>query len=505
MSPHSARTGKLARLPHALRDEVNQRLHDGQPANSILDWLNALPEVQSVLREHFNGRPIAACNLTEWKNGGYHDWCLRQDALGIVDSLADQASLGDPLLADGFNDKIAQWTSIHLASTARAVLASETDLKARLDLLHQFNADVNRLRRNDLHAERLSIERVRLDLETQSAREKTDDEFWAWTKRPDIAKKLNPEKPQGISRRRLHEIEQALCLRENNFDHQLIGRLMRQRRLTHEAAAILLAEKTAELDAAELANSPNAAGPVDAPDNDEVSGDEARFAALCAERGLVLPPDDPDSFSEVESSPHVAPNLAPSEISARVPLPTLDDQPLSHTTAEAHPNCARETPNSELKNEPSTLDDRPSTYTSAPTPASASDFCVHCYSPLPPLTESNERPFPRCRACGRPTPDPGKALYQLPDSPPPHRPEEHCPRCVAMLPPILPDGTRPDAWCAACGFPLPDPKSLVEHCPHCGGRIPEFNHTDPRPTADCVHCGRILPPVPLPRLPRRAL
>jgi len=35
-----------------------------------------------------------------------------------------------------------------------------------------------------------------------------------------------------------------------------MGRLMRQRRLTHEAAAILLAEKTAELDAAEPANSP---------------------------------------------------------------------------------------------------------------------------------------------------------------------------------------------------------------------------------------------------------
>jgi hypothetical protein len=303
----STRTGKLARLPHPIRDQVNQRLHDGEPANSILNWLNDLPEVQQILREHFSGRPIAASNLTEWKNGGYHDWCLRQDALGIVDSLADQSSLGDHVLTDGFNDKIARWTSIHIASTARTLLANETDPKARLDVLHQLNADVNRLRRNDLQAERLALERHRLHLEAEKARQLTDDEFWAWTKRPDIAKKLNPERPKGLTNARLREIEETLCLKHSDFDKQLIGRLMRQRRLTHEAAAILLAQKAAELDAAERANSPQAAAA--AADGDQYSNDEddtpdpsaARFAALCAERGLVLPPDD--LIAEQSSSP----------------------------------------------------------------------------------------------------------------------------------------------------------------------------------------------------------
>jgi len=559
------RTGKIARLPHPVREEINQRLHDGQPANSILDWLNNLPEVKEVLTLHFNGRPVAACNLTEWRNGGYHDWSLRQDALGIVDSLADETSLGDQQLADGFNDKIARWTSIHLASTARAVLANETDPKARLDLLHQLNSDVNRLRRNDLQAERLDIERHRLDLESQQARQKTDDEFWDWTKRPDIAKKLNPEKPKGITRSRLREIEQALCLTESDFDRQIMGRLMRQRRLTHEAAAILLAEKTAELDAAEPANSPKdvraALSGNDSLDTDteEESGDEARFAELCAERGLVLAPDDlsaeqSSSISQSSSSSCVTESSSParhsafddggssssnSEPSLLVASKRSEDglvaperseggpvggsQSSSSSSSQSNPltlNVERGTlnstsgpgpsagPNCELKpaaaepSEPRAGDSLSDCGGEgqgevAPIPA-ATDLCHHCHAPFPPLTQSNERPFPRCRSCGRPAPDPGEGLASLPDSPPPFKPHEHCPRCVAVLPPLRPDGARSDYWCASCGSPLPDPNSPVEHCPHCGGRVPEFNQKVPRSKADCVHCGRILPPIPLP-------
>jgi hypothetical protein len=65
--PARASTSKIARLPHSLREQLNRRLHDGEPAAPILEWLNALPEVQAILADSFEGRPINPTNLTEWR------------------------------------------------------------------------------------------------------------------------------------------------------------------------------------------------------------------------------------------------------------------------------------------------------------------------------------------------------------------------------------------------------------------------------------------------------
>ena len=42
--------GKIARLPHGVREEVNLRLVNGETSTTILPWLNGLPEVQVVLQ-----------------------------------------------------------------------------------------------------------------------------------------------------------------------------------------------------------------------------------------------------------------------------------------------------------------------------------------------------------------------------------------------------------------------------------------------------------------------
>ena len=75
------RTGKIARRPHHLRDQLNQRLHNGEPGVDLIQWLNSLPEVQALLAEHFNGVPISPQNLSEWNNGGFLDWLTTQELL----------------------------------------------------------------------------------------------------------------------------------------------------------------------------------------------------------------------------------------------------------------------------------------------------------------------------------------------------------------------------------------------------------------------------------------
>jgi hypothetical protein len=97
------RTGKIARLPLAIRQQLNQRLQDGQKARQIVEWLNSLPEVQAVMAAAFNGKPIEEYNLSRWKSGGYESWeqeqCTREAATAMIE--------GSPALQKGAKNDIA--------------------------------------------------------------------------------------------------------------------------------------------------------------------------------------------------------------------------------------------------------------------------------------------------------------------------------------------------------------------------------------------------------------
>ncbi len=67
------RIGKIARLPHALRETLNRRLQDGEPGTELVAWLNGLPAVKQALAKDFGGRPITEQNLSEWRQRGYGD------------------------------------------------------------------------------------------------------------------------------------------------------------------------------------------------------------------------------------------------------------------------------------------------------------------------------------------------------------------------------------------------------------------------------------------------
>ena len=56
--------GKIGQLPTDIIDTLNQRLADHVPGKKIVDWLNSLPEVQAVLAQHFDSRPINEQNLS---------------------------------------------------------------------------------------------------------------------------------------------------------------------------------------------------------------------------------------------------------------------------------------------------------------------------------------------------------------------------------------------------------------------------------------------------------
>jgi len=101
----AARVGKIARLPVKIREELNQRLLDGQSGGKILPWLNALPEVKKILGEDFDSLIVTDMNLSDWRKGGFEDWQKKRDAIHRTRELAEyaaqQSRAGGASIADG--------------------------------------------------------------------------------------------------------------------------------------------------------------------------------------------------------------------------------------------------------------------------------------------------------------------------------------------------------------------------------------------------------------------
>lgn len=95
----TARKGKIASLPREIRQQLNERLLDGEFAPQILPWLNSLPEVKERLATRARAGEgevpeITDGNLSEWRAGGFQDWCQDvkvRDLNTFVSRMADAA------------------------------------------------------------------------------------------------------------------------------------------------------------------------------------------------------------------------------------------------------------------------------------------------------------------------------------------------------------------------------------------------------------------------------
>ena len=43
------RVGKIARLPGLIRNELNERMEEGEPSDTLLEWINDLSETQQII------------------------------------------------------------------------------------------------------------------------------------------------------------------------------------------------------------------------------------------------------------------------------------------------------------------------------------------------------------------------------------------------------------------------------------------------------------------------
>ncbi|MGB8340142.1 MAG: hypothetical protein WCE51_01015 [Chthoniobacterales bacterium] len=183
---NSTRNGKIARLPRAIRQELNLRLDNGEQGRQLVAWLNSLPEVQGILASEFGGKPIREQNLSEWRQGGYRDWTAQQEAIDIAQRLSEDAAEWTSEGRAPLTDSLAHFLVARYALATRRV--AETGGREGWRLLREMCGDVVELRKGDHSAQRLQIEQERLTLEKERSEKQIRDK---------VAESLNEAGPNG--------------------------------------------------------------------------------------------------------------------------------------------------------------------------------------------------------------------------------------------------------------------------------------------------------------------
>ena len=165
------RLGKIARLPRAVREELNRRLADGEMGKELVEWLNALPEVQEVLRAQFGGRALTEQNLSVWKQGGFEDWQRHEEAQAWAGLLAEES---DDLERESGKMRLADRAAVPVVVALGRLLqqaATSGDAAEQRKAVLGVAQQLAQLRRGNHAAERVRLEAERWEASQEEVRE----------------------------------------------------------------------------------------------------------------------------------------------------------------------------------------------------------------------------------------------------------------------------------------------------------------------------------------------
>ncbi|MBI5820583.1 MAG: hypothetical protein HZA88_16575 [Verrucomicrobia bacterium] len=169
---------KIARLSIPLRHDLNTKLEASVSGTKIRAWLNSLPEMKAILNAEFDGEPITAQNLSDWRAGGYKDWVDAKKGSEEIEKSAvacfAAASAAGAGFGEGFiamlggkimalKDSTPEEYIDRLGDIIATIRAGDQE-KRKLDLKEKDGARDDR---------RLAMEETKVAILLQSAAEKT--------------------------------------------------------------------------------------------------------------------------------------------------------------------------------------------------------------------------------------------------------------------------------------------------------------------------------------------
>lgn len=153
-----APVGKIARLPDAIRHQLNHRLLNGQSGAEILAWLNHLPKVKKILAAQFSGAAINHPNLSHWRKHGYRRWLDERQRIAEIRGLG----LYSKGLVEAGRGNIPRGAATIASGKILRFLDTVTDENADPDHLVKISSALTPLLKAEQNSLRIGIARQRV-------------------------------------------------------------------------------------------------------------------------------------------------------------------------------------------------------------------------------------------------------------------------------------------------------------------------------------------------------
>jgi len=165
--------GKIARLPFKIRNQLNERLRNGEQGKDLVVWLNGMWVVKQILDEEFDGRPISEQNLSGWKQREHQQWLERGEQRRLFREFLDEAEeFGEELDGSSLADRLTEMATLAVARLLQTELEAEEKGPKHRAAVVELLRELARLREGDHEMARLRLQRERWDVE----RERQSDE-----------------------------------------------------------------------------------------------------------------------------------------------------------------------------------------------------------------------------------------------------------------------------------------------------------------------------------------
>ncbi len=125
---NNRRTGKIARLPFAVRTTVNEMIRDGAPYVQIIAFIGKITDGVEPVPTDLNEQ-----NLTNWKDGGHQDWLKEQARL---EDMAAKREFAFQIVKENDGSKLHE-ANLHLAASQIYEVLTDFDPQRLKDLLDE--------------------------------------------------------------------------------------------------------------------------------------------------------------------------------------------------------------------------------------------------------------------------------------------------------------------------------------------------------------------------------
>jgi hypothetical protein len=163
------RTGKIARLPAKIREELNGRLENGEDGKTLIKWLNAQPETAAILDKYYENPKVTDSNLSEWKRGGYEDWKRNRDVTAAVSKLIGCPEDMVEKVQGTMIDQMAVMLAAHMLVEIKSLPLLEDD-ETKIKKWREIRITLAALRRYQFFSRKLKL------FEDKAAKEIEEDE-----------------------------------------------------------------------------------------------------------------------------------------------------------------------------------------------------------------------------------------------------------------------------------------------------------------------------------------